>query len=279
VPSRGGLEVRTRYILLGISLLLLGWLCWADLSSHIAASFASEPGDEAMVRAGQWGDSFGAFNALIISLALAGVLLTLRMQNKAIAQQHEQATKQDRDRHIQEFDRSFFELLGLMRAVRSEITYKYSEEYVGLTGKTATKTANGPEALSRAAREAAYWIQKSDEPGPRSSSDLARIYYLRIHSRHESRLGPYYRIIYTILRRISEDKFLTHDEKFRYGNLFRSQLQSREVLLLALNGLTDMANNFKDYLVEFRIMKYLPSQAMKGTLQVAYPETAFQARD
>jgi hypothetical protein len=73
---------------------------------------------------------------------------------------------------------------------------------------------------------------------------------------------------------------LTRGEKDRYGNLVRSQLQSREVQLLALNSLTAMSNDFKDFLLEFRMMKYIRSNTIKNALIAAgYPDVAFEARD
>ncbi|WP_420822084.1 putative phage abortive infection protein [Sphingomonas montana] len=112
-----------------------------------------------------------------------------------------------------------------------------------------------------------------------TKKDLARLYRVRVHTRFEARLGAYYRVIYTILRRVSEDSVLSDSDKRGYGNLLRSQLQSQEVLLLALNGLTGMSNNFSDYLIEFRIMKYLPSITMRRILLAGYPKEAFEARD
>lgn len=257
---------------------LLLWVVWATCGVTISSWFLNGASAESSA---DWGDSFGAFNALISTLAFGGILITLALQRRAMAQQQLDAVKQGDDRHRQEFDRTFFLLLNLMREVRSEIFFKYSPTYIAATSKTSDDTAHGPEALSRAAREVAYWIREREKKiGNLSATDLAKTYNLKVHIRVETRLGPYYRIIYTILRRISEDSILSEAEKCSYGNIVRSQLQSREVLLLALNGLTPMSNNFQDYLTEFRIMKYLPSKTMKARLLAAgYAPEAFQARD
>ncbi len=254
------------------------WVVWATSGVSISQFFLNGADPE---KSAGWADSFGAFNALVSALGFGGVLITLALQRRAMSQQQADSREQSNERHRQEFDRTFFELLKLMREVRSEIFFKYSTAYVEASSRTSVDTAHGPEALSRAAREVAYWIREQEKKsGTLSAADLARVYQTKVHVKAETRLGPYYRIIYTILRRISEDAILTNAEKCRYGNIVRSQLQSREVLLLALNGLTSMSNNFKDYLNEFRIMKYLPSKSMKARLLAAgYAPEAFEARD
>lgn len=266
-------EVMLWIVILAIFVL---WIVWATCGITISDWFlnGATPAD-----AGAWADSFGAFNALVSSFALAGVLLTLALQNRAIREQQREAEKQVSERHKQQFEGSFFQLLELMRDVRSEVYYKYSDQYAVATSKSETGGAKGAAALIRAAREAEYWIKERRKTTVVDGRRLGRIYETRVHRRYESRLGPYYRIIYTILRRISEDSILSDQEKQRYGNVVRSQLQGREVLLLGLNGLAPMSNDFAKYLVEFRMMKYLPTKSMKEMLMIGYPVSAFEPRD
>jgi len=95
----------------------------------------------------------------------------------------------------------------------------------------------------------------------------------------ENPLGPFFRIVYSILRRISEDPLLSAAEKARYGNLVRSHLSTAEVGLIGLNALTKEANDFQKYVTEFRLLKYLPDNAIKSELKRFYPEATFAARD
>jgi hypothetical protein len=187
-----------------LGLTLAGWLVWATCGASISAWFLNGANAE---QSGNWGDSFGAFNALVSAAGFGGVLVTLALQRKALRQQQDDALSQSRERHRQEFDRTFFQLLELMRDVRGEIFFRYSPAYVAASGRKSLKTAHGPEALSRASREVAYWIRKRAKEGPLTADELARTYVSRVHTRAETRLGPYYRVIYTILRRISEIGF------------------------------------------------------------------------
>ena len=265
---------------LGISVvalaILLLWSIWASSGVQISHRFlnGANPSESS-----SWGDSFGGFNALVSAFAFAGVIATVIIQGKALQQQQNDIQRQRADQHRQQFDSSFFLLIGLMREIRSEVFFKYSEEYVQAVSPKSIENARGPEALSRAGREVYHWIREKNKTRTINDQQLARIYSLRVHSRSEQRLGPYFRIIYTILRRIYEDPIMTDKEKEQYGNLVRSQLQSREILLLALNGLTPLAGDLRSYLIHFRMMKYLSSKTMQKILLTAYPEEAFTARD
>lgn len=240
-----------------IAAVVLLWAVWAICGATIASWFLNSADPE---ESGNWGDSFGAFNALVSALAFCGVLLTLLLQKKAIQQQQDVVDEQRLDQHRQNFDKSFFQLLEMMRDIRSEISFRYSAKYIAAVKPRSVSSARGAETLSRAGREVLYWIKEKEKIAPLKATEFAEIYTSMVHTRNETKLGPYYRILYTILRRISEDKTLSDVEKRSYGNILRGQLQSREVFLLALNGLTAMSDNFSDYLVEFRIMKYLPDK-------------------
>ncbi len=116
-------------------------------------------------------------------------------------------------------------------------------------------------------------MQKDLEP-------VVRGYYSdEVHQRAEGTLGPYFRVLYTILRRISEKEELSETEKARYGNLVRSQLSSAEVALIAANALTTASNDFKRFVIEFRLLKYLPPGGYGSILERIYPEEAFAPRD
>jgi hypothetical protein len=116
-------------------------------------------------------------------------------------------------------------------------------------------------------------MQKELEP-------VVREYYSdEVHQRAEGTLGPYFRVLYTILRRISEKAELSDTEKAQYGNLVRSQLSSAEVGLIAANALTTASNDFKRFVIEFRLLKYLPLGGYRSILEKIYPEEAFAPRD
>lgn len=271
------------------------WGAWAGLIpivEHLGWSIGPD-------RLGQWGDSFGALNTLFGAFGFTAVILTLRMQSQTLRQQQE-------DQHRQRFDLTFFELLRLMRELQEKITFHYSERYQLARQKENTRKntskgiynrlnistqikytnhinftkATGHTAIESSVRELRFWVEKNkDESTSLSKENLSDLYLNQVHNRSEATLGPYFRIIYTMLNRLREDKVLTPQEKARYGNLLRSQLTSLEITLAAFNGLAPVSKDFAALVTEFRLLKYMPEDTLREVFMRHYPAEAFNSRD
>lgn len=236
---------------------------------------------------GQWGDTFGALNALFAAAAFIGVLWTLSLQREQLNEQkielerqkqrqadQEILLAQEKDatrkaEHLQKFENTFFQLLALLREVRAEVRYRSVRS-------PGSDLSEGSAAFAMAWDDAQA-VLRGTRPEP-TSEEVGDIYSVTIHARAESGLGPYFRLIYTILERISSDPLIPNRERVRYSRLLRSQLTSPEVGLLALNGLTDAAKDLDRYLTRFHMLKYLPEDAARRELMRHYPEKAFAPR-
>lgn len=95
----------------------------------------------------------------------------------------------------------------------------------------------------------------------------------------ETGLGPYFRVIYTMLNRLREDTVLSPVEKVALGNLLRSQLNGDEIQLAAVNGLTQESKDFADLLTQFHMLKYMPKGHLRNRLEKVYDPKAFAPRD
>lgn len=247
-------------------LTLAAWFTWARLGVKVASEFLMHQGG-VPADAGAWGDTFGAFSAVIGALGLAGVVATLWQQATALREQRE-------DLHRQRFEDTFFQLLGLLRELRHEIRF---DDWFASQGKD-----DGADSLAAAADIYERYVDtRSSSSSEMNAEELGLLYRDGIHKHGEQRLGPYFRVIYTILRRISEEQTISGPEKAKYGNILRSQLGSADLTLIAGNGLTDVSGNFKQYINEFRLLKYLPQGAVRAALvkTEAYPPSTFEARD
>lgn len=72
-------------------------------------------------------------------------------------------------------------------------------------------------ALRDAANDATYYlIKKKPIDRDLTREEAAEIYARDVHKRGESGLGPYFRLIYTILKRIDSDAMLEESEKISY---------------------------------------------------------------
>lgn len=244
---------------------------WAHNSLTIATWAAGSVDD--ISKAGAWGDSFGAFSAFFGAVGFAGVIATLIQQGSVITQQQEEV-------HKQRFEATYFELLDMLRAARSEVRFRQSEEYRQSRGSTRKKSSleEGSGAFRAAMFEFKFWLGREEIPHNRKLAIgvLGRLYRKRIHQRYESTFGPYFRLLYTILWRLREDKKLSTEERRRYSNLLRAHLTSFEVGLAGFNGLMEQAKNLDELLTEFRMLKYYPSGEVRQALELVYLPKAFQ---
>ena len=261
---------RWSFLFLLFFLILASWLGWFFVPRYYQEFFPNEISN-ASALGSAIGESFGPLNALFAALGFAAVLLTLYVQGNALR-------AQQRDQYLQRFDVTFFELLRLLRESKIDVQFSHSPSY---RNEKSPKRLNlvgvrsGQSAYSAAMRECRHWMKSPDI----SKEEISGLYLKYVHSRYESRLGPYFRLLYTILDRINNDKFLGEDEKKFYGNLLRSQLSSHEVGLAGINGLAPVAKDLSKLITKFRILKYLPEGHMRRLLEKNYAEEAFEERD
>lgn len=258
-------------VLMGIGAVLL-WVFWASLSQIGFSKFTLQ-------NLALWGDSFGGLNALFSAAAFVAVLTTIRMQSKELKRQQreieEQSNRLERSElnaRLQQFEATFFQLFELCRELREKVIFVDDDH----------EERVGQQAFDYACTDLKFRLSSVLAPQQTSDQIAARIgptYEKHVHIKAELSLGPYFRTLYTILRRISENGDLSEQDKARYGNLVRSNLSSPEVALISANALTPAANDLKRYLIEFRILKYLPEDNFKDLLRAVYPAETFKARD
>lgn len=229
---------------------------------------------------GPWGDTFGALSSLFSALGFIAVVATLRMQQGQIQQARNDQEKINietrEEQHRQRFDGSFFELLKLLREAKEDVVFHHTSDYDAANLLRDQKFV-GIDAFRAAWREVSsnFYAKK---PTP-TRLEAGRIYNDIVHKRFESRFGPYFRLLYTILNRINSDNILTAEDKIRYANLLRSQLTSYELILIGLNGLSPVSGNLSDLVSEFRLFKYATPGPRLRLLKKFYPKEAFEPRD
>lgn len=256
----------------GAIALVVLWFLWFWGGRH----FLGVAGlDGTIEKAGVMGDSFGAINTLFTGLAMIGAVGSLAYQQKTIRDQQAAQAEQQKEiadqqqqlheTHIEQlkarFEQSFFELLKLSRELRGKIAFRNSPAYKDagrFAGTLDEKT--GDKAFEAIKREVLMLWQANLEMHPPVDEEhkVGAYYAAKVHAQSEDQLGPYFRIIYSMLRRISEAWFLSEDEKIAYGNLLRSQLTSTELFVIGVNGLAHISGDLRKYLTEFRMFKYLP---------------------
>ncbi len=248
-----------------VAIVLIAVAGWGYFAAHYLGGLLGG----GLEKAGVWGDTFGALNAFFGGLAFSGVIATLWMQRRELANQQNQLRDAQREQHLQRFDSTFFQLLTLLRDLREEVRTRRHEYETELKGPAAFREFYDIN-LKRSS---------IDSDKPMSKEDISALYASSTLMHAENPLGPFFRIVYSILRRISEDAALTTKDKERYGNLVRSHLSTAEVGLVGLNGLVKESNDFSKFIEEFRMLKYLPENRLKSDLRRFYSNATFDARD
>lgn len=248
------------------------WFAWAFQAWLFPPRFGELASLEARA---QWSDTFGALNTLFSAAAFIAVLLTLRSQEGHLTRQQSQIDRAEKVQQQQDFERTFYEILRLLREEREGLIFTPA---VGPNPQIKPKTTRGRNAIRSAVRAFSEAAQRRLDVSACKKEEAVKLYLLCVHNRYESSLGPYFRLNYTMLFRIRTEASLSESERLMYGNLFRSQLTSYEVILFGLNGLAPFSKDFSQLLTEFRIMKYAKNDRALTLLKRFYPPEAFEAR-
>jgi hypothetical protein len=102
------------------------------------------------------GDSFGAFNAAVSTIALIFIVATLMLQGGGL-------DEKSRDQHRQRFDASFFELSKLLREAKREFTFTNTNEF------KAARAARSYSTFSAATTDR---VADADDYDPIAAADL-----------------------------------------------------------------------------------------------------------
>ncbi len=263
---------------------VFGWGFYADYSVDIATYFLEQKQAD-IATAGSWGDTFGAFNGLVSLAGAVFIVRTLMLQQLSLAEQQKSLSVQAEDSHRQRFEATFFELLKLLRELRSELLLMHSPEFVNAAPTAARKAKrsiarSGTDALTGFVVELLAAIRSAvDDSSLATREDLASAFEATMTTRIERTFAPYFRLVYTILNRIRLDVVLKNEEKASYARLLRSQLTNTELFALAYNALSPRSADLESLLTEYRMLKYMPDKPGRRRFERIFDPKAFQPRD
>ena len=204
--------------------------------------------------AGLRGDMFGGVTALFSGLAFAGLISTLLMQRRELELQRNELKQTRLNFEQQRFETTLFSILELF------VDHISSLESGG--GETQMK---GRAVLEYYASELIDQIQfdydpENEEDVPTdtgfSPQDQAVIYLDTYHLILEADLGPYFRLLYNIMRHI-ESASLDPLDSQKYAKIVRAHLSSSEVKLLMFNCVSELGLEFKPWVEKYSLLKHL----------------------
>ena len=219
---------------------------------------------------GQFGDSFGVVNALFSGLAFAGVICAILLQKRELKLQREAINEQKKTLQKQNFESSFFQLLGLHNDIVNSMEIQ-------------DRACSGRECFGHLLNHLQIMIYREvDLKVAQSSEDdslqreCLNTQYEEFFRVHQSFLGPYFLHLYQVINFVDDHEYFDEDEKEcknkkekkknkkRYTDFILSQLSSNELGLLFFHGLNARGTEFKfkNLVEEYAFFKYLSSEVL-----------------
>ncbi len=226
------------------------------------------------------GDTFGALNALFSGLAFVGLIYAILLQRQELrlqrhelistrielAGQREALNNQNATLARQNFESSFFQLLGLQHDVVRAIALRPGHPRPPVEGRDCFRTFV-ERFKSCLGKEVMY-------QGP---SDLERISqaYQLFHADNQKDLAHYFRSLYHVVRFVDQS-VIAEPDKRRYTSLVRAHLSSDELVLLFYNCLSDVGREkFKHLVEKYGLLKNIAPGAVSEQYRQLYQASAF----
>ncbi|TAK61666.1 MAG: hypothetical protein EPO24_05635 [Bacteroidetes bacterium] len=230
-----------------------------------------------------FGQMFGAINALFAGLAFAGVIVTIYLQSKElklqrqeledtrkeIKGQKEQLEIQNKTLLLQNFENKFFQLLSLHHQIVNSIDLPDGVTHGNptfLKGRDCFKKMYNE--YERRYQE--YYLQHSKDY--HSLEELINKSYLNFFNKYQLDIGHYFRNLYHIIKFIDKNPEIS-DKEF-YTSLVRAQLSTYELALLFYNCLSELGNKkFKPLIVTYHLLKNLQTDVIIDyTMPTLFPK-------
>ena len=220
---------------------------------------------------GQFGDLFGAVNALFSGLAFAGLYWALRLQREQLELQRTELALQREELvasraeltgqrlqlqqqtdtfELQRFEDSFFALLGAHGEIVGAMDLVNAQGHVTKSRdcfKVWYQRLHGSHA-----HHAIYPDGKTLE--------AVQSVYAKFYEDHQAEIGHYFRHLYHIVKFVKEAPV---KNKGKYTSLVRAQLSAYEHLLLFYNCLSEQGiDKFKPLVEEFSLLENMPKRLL-----------------
>lgn len=231
---------------------------------------------------GNFGDMFGAVNALFSGLAFAGLIYAILLQKEELELQRNEIKDtrlefitQNNTLKNQKFENTFFSMLELHHKIVNGIDI-IDKERVGsnsnYTPQYQVFTINGRDVFKKEYLSLIDSFKNKNRSFDQESIDKI---YLEKYEDVQTDFGHYFRNVYRIIKIIDSTDFFPLDvssveknknnfeEKYKYTSILRAQLSDYEILWLFYNCLSSNGNSkFKQLIEKYTIFKNIPKNKL-----------------
>lgn len=217
---------------------------------------------------GTFGDMFGAANALFTGLSFVGLIVTILLQRKDLNIQRNELQKQTDSIHVQNFESTFFQMLGILHGVIESL--EIIDEGKIIRGRRVFSILNAK------INKLLYDFTTTEEYQDRSDyliEDIIRYTFIEkkdaikvyddLYNDYSDVLGHYFRALYHIVKFTDQH---TGIDKQKYISIARSHLSNSEITLLYYNCLHENGVlQFKPLVEKYALLnnidwKYFPEE-------------------
>lgn len=213
------------------------------------------------INAGEFGDMFGAVNALFSGLAFAVLIFTIHLQKGELALQRRELEltrdemsgqrvaleRQSDTQQKQNFEDTFFRLLGIQNDLVGAIDLVDNVSGAQTKGRDCFKVFYG--------RFRSCYNKAAGNDAVRIASG-----YRQFFSDNQANVGHYFRNLYTLIKFIDGSHM---PDKKLYTNMVRAQLSSFELTLLFYNCLSPYGQEkFKPLVEKYSLLKTVPNNEL-----------------
>lgn len=216
---------------------------------------------------GEFGDMFGAINALFSGLAFAGVLVALFMQREDLRKQEKVIEKQNETLARQQFEASFF--------LRLEHFSKYIDEMEVPSGNA---TVSGLPMFSQFRQV----LLNNFKALPSAGGGIKDVWGRACNGLTDEAYGvnfrPYVKLLQGICAYAKKEQV---EQAQEYINIVIDGMSKHELIILFFAGLSDEFPGLKGIIEETGMMRSLYEKELQDSLQqpmLFYSETAFQSK-
>jgi hypothetical protein len=191
---------------------------------------------------GEFGEKFGAVNALFSSLAFAALLVAVLLQMRGLSEQREQLRGTEKAMKQQSFETSFFNMLKLLSELTAQMMIRTQGVDTDYWGRECFEQWYGKFKyefnLVRGQNKGGEVAKLSKE-----AFDKARL---------DPKIGYYFRTFYHIIKFVDRNA----DNKAReYTSVVRAQLSSHQLALLFYNCLIDRGVKLKALVEKYGLLE------------------------
>lgn len=246
---------------------------------------------------GQFGDMFGAVNALFSGLAFAGLIITLILQmkelglqrdeleetRKELKNQREEFEKENETLKYQRFENLYYNMLNLQQEIVAGLRYEYDEEeYVLVPSGTdspplqdkrmVNRVVSGREVFRYTFERAEIYLGERDTFGREISvHGYRRFLNAKGLSNYDETWIPtifdhYFRHLYKIIQFVDGQGF-TFDETYKYVSQLRGTLSRYELVWIYYNALNPVYHKFQKLIEKYSLLKNMREDLLTRSLE------------